>query len=326
MKEAFRLAELYSLDILDTPKEPEFDALVQIASDFLDCPFGTLTLVDSDRQWFKARVGVSVCETPRDILICQHVVKANRPLIINNLLFDDRVSNSPLVTFAPHLRAYLGVPILSINKAIMGTLCVFDSVPRKWTERDVRLMTRLTKIAEQLLQKYHTAKPTNALQPFNNPDLNTTSEICGVWWGNVSSVKVTVSAGLRSILGLPPKLSIGKIWFSNFGIKRKALVENSNKKHDGKNIINYDFLHPEGSLLKIEETIYYSDFNEILEYCGVVRLIKDHVNKLQTPHTNSTLLRNTLPAKSINAVEWLASLKTTLVTTHFYRVVAKWGS
>lgn len=308
IREAFRLTDLHNLMILDTPEEPEFDALVQIASELLDCPFSTLTLVDSDRQWFKARVGVSACETPRDISICQHAVQQDHPLIINDLLLDDRVRNSPLVTSSPYLRSYLGVPIKSVNKALIGTLCVFDTVPRQWKDEDVRLIARLTRIAEQLLQKYHIGNSVKVPDFSAYRDFKTRSGICGVWWSDVDSGVITVSPSLRSLLGLPPKVQIDKAWFSNHGVRRNSLADSSIQGREGRYIIEYDFFHPDGSLLKIEETICCSSFNEKIQSCGVVRLLERQLDQL-TNKSSSLRHLNTGLVNSNNALEWLALQK-----------------
>jgi diguanylate cyclase (GGDEF)-like protein/PAS domain S-box-containing protein len=128
--EASRLRAVERLGILDTPPEQEFDQLVALAAALCDVPISTITLVDGTRQWFKAKVGLEVSETPREIAFCAHTVRHGGPLVVSDATSDPRFRDNPLVTGDPNLRFYAGVPLVAADGAIVGTLTVMDRVPR----------------------------------------------------------------------------------------------------------------------------------------------------------------------------------------------------
>jgi class 3 adenylate cyclase len=127
--EAERLAALRDYEILDTEPDAELDDLVELASMLSGRPVALISLVDADRQWFKARLGVDATETPRDVAFCAHtIVGATELFEVPDSLLDARFVDNPLVTGAPHVRAYTGVKLRAANRQPLGTLCVIDSV------------------------------------------------------------------------------------------------------------------------------------------------------------------------------------------------------
>ncbi|MGV7207613.1 PAS domain S-box protein [Oxalobacteraceae bacterium A2-2] len=129
--DAARLARLASLQLLDTPPEPVFDRVIRLASRILDVPISAFSLVDHDRQWFKSQVGLTVSETPRDIAFCAHAIMQGDPLVVPDAAVDTRFQANPLVTGAPKVRFYAGVPIQSQDGHAIGTLCAIDTRPRQ---------------------------------------------------------------------------------------------------------------------------------------------------------------------------------------------------
>ncbi|WP_158807281.1 PAS domain S-box protein [Beijerinckia sp. L45] len=128
--ETFRLAALERYDILDTIAETGFDDVVQLASQVCATPVALVSFVAADRQWFKARLGFSACETPLDQSVCSHVLVERGILVIPDLTADARTRSNPLVTGEPHIRFYAGAPIETPDGEILGAVCVIDSVPR----------------------------------------------------------------------------------------------------------------------------------------------------------------------------------------------------
>ncbi|VXC57107.1 GAF domain-containing protein [Massilia sp. 9I] len=124
-----RLALLYELLLLDTPPEERLDKIVEFAASEFDVPICLISLVDSNRQWFKARVGVDVCETSRDVSFCAHALGGEDILLVPDARLDPRFDDNPLVTGAPHIRFYAGAP-LSKDGLVIGTLCLIDTRPR----------------------------------------------------------------------------------------------------------------------------------------------------------------------------------------------------
>lgn len=118
-------------DALDTPPEPQYDAIVRLAARFCDTPIALLTLVDQDRQWFKARVGVDLEETPREHSFCAHALREKTVLVVPDAALDPRFMRNPLVTGGPRLRFYAGALLRSSDGLPLGTLCVYDTVPRQ---------------------------------------------------------------------------------------------------------------------------------------------------------------------------------------------------
>lgn len=137
---------LRALHLLDTPPEEAFDRVARLAARALDAPIALISLIDRERQWFKARVGLEVAETPRDLAFCSHAILDSQPLLVADATQDVRFADNPLVTGAPGIRMYAGVPIVSSGGIALGTLCVIDSVPRTLTAADVNTLQDLAAI------------------------------------------------------------------------------------------------------------------------------------------------------------------------------------
>lgn len=125
-----RLAALDRYAILDTPDEPEFDGIVQLAALICAAPVALVSLVSHDRQWFKARFGFEPRETDIRSSVCAHALAEPDLLIIPDLTQDNRARYNPLVTEAPHIRFYAGAPLRLRTGETLGSLCVIDTVPR----------------------------------------------------------------------------------------------------------------------------------------------------------------------------------------------------
>jgi diguanylate cyclase (GGDEF)-like protein len=145
-----RLDALRNLMILDTPREAALDALVQLACEIFNVPVGIISLVDSDRQWFKAAVGMDVRETKRRIAFCNFTLAEDRPLVVNDALNDPRFSGNPLVTGEPQIRFYAGVPLAISPGVNVGSLCIIDHQPREIDDNELRRLQYLGEIAVSL--------------------------------------------------------------------------------------------------------------------------------------------------------------------------------
>ncbi|MBP0496053.1 GAF domain-containing protein [Pararoseomonas indoligenes] len=125
-----REAALAEYAVMDTPAEPAFDRLVQEAAGFCQTPIAVMSLLDRRRQWFKARVGVDLTETPIEHAVCALASGDEKLLVISDLTKDPRTAGNPLVTGEPRVRFYAGAPIRLADGLRVGSLCVVDTVPR----------------------------------------------------------------------------------------------------------------------------------------------------------------------------------------------------
>ena len=129
-EEADRLAALRQYGVLDTTPEASFDDLAALAARICDAPMAAVSLVDAERQWFKAEIGLGVAETPRPASFCAHAMLSDQALVITDAQRDPRFADNPLVTGAPHIRFYAGFPLKTPTGAPLGALCVLDEKAR----------------------------------------------------------------------------------------------------------------------------------------------------------------------------------------------------
>ncbi len=131
VQERRRLEALDRFQILDTGPEPQFDRIVEMTSRLFGTPICLITLLDENRQWFKAHRGVLVQQTPRSQALCDHAIRQTDVMVVEDASQDARFAANPLVTDAPHVRFYAGAPLLTRDGYALGTLCIIDHQPRQ---------------------------------------------------------------------------------------------------------------------------------------------------------------------------------------------------
>lgn len=155
-----RLALLEACHIMYTPAEQAFDDVAQLAATLCSTEIALITLVDSDYQWFKARVGVEQTGTPRDLSFCGHCINGRQPFVVPDTHVDPRFADNPLVTGDPHLRFYTGVPLL-VDGLAVGALSVADRSPKALTPRQLESLGRLgNRISRELQLRRDLARAT----------------------------------------------------------------------------------------------------------------------------------------------------------------------
>lgn len=165
-----RLEALRRYDIMDTPVEETFDGITLLAAHVCGTPIALMVLIDGKRQWFKAKVGVRVRETPREFAFCAYTIMHRRLFIVPDMTRDKRFANNPFVAAGPKLRFYAGAPLVTPDNRALGSLCVIDKVPRTLSpaqRKDLAALSRLVmkelELRRSLAQKTRAPRsvPTN---------------------------------------------------------------------------------------------------------------------------------------------------------------------
>jgi PAS domain S-box-containing protein len=152
--EAERLETLISCDVLDTEPEEDFDGLVRLAATLAKVPIALVSLVDESRQWFKSSVGLNASQTPRSVSFCGHaILHPSDWFMVEDAHLDLRFADNPLVTGAPHVCFYAGIPLRVGPKRLpVGTLCLIDTKPGSLTGEQQTALATLARQVELLLE------------------------------------------------------------------------------------------------------------------------------------------------------------------------------
>lgn len=163
--ETQRLEALRRYNVLDTLAERAYDDITELATFIAKTPIALVSLVDEDRQWFKSKVGIDATQTSRDVAFCAHaILEPDKPLVVPNAQLDERFADNPLVTGAPNVAFYMGVPLVTPDGFAVGTLCVIDDKPREPTPEQVKLMKALARqVVTQLELRRHLSRVQQTL-------------------------------------------------------------------------------------------------------------------------------------------------------------------
>lgn len=148
-----RIRILNAFSLMDTPPEHEYDQIVQMASRIFDVPIVLISLVHRDRQFFKARIGLDVCETGRDVSFCNFALMGRNVFLVPDALQDERFSSNALVVGAPYIRFYAGAPLITASGHVLGSLCLIDNKPREtFSQRDQLVLQDLAVIVIERME------------------------------------------------------------------------------------------------------------------------------------------------------------------------------
>ena len=140
-----RLEALRRYNVLDSQPESDFDELALLAAQICAAPIALVTLIDSERQWFKTTLGLDTKETSRDVSFCAHAILQRDVMVVPDALLDARFVDNPLVKESPNIRFYAGAPLITPDGFVLGTLCVIDHVPRQLSSEQVRALRSLAR-------------------------------------------------------------------------------------------------------------------------------------------------------------------------------------
>jgi len=163
--EQTRIATLKALNLLDSKPSEKFDQITRLIKPLFDVPIALVSLVDTHRQWFLSNVGLDASETPRDVSFCGHAIMTNDTFVIEDTHLDPDFADNPLVLGDPNVRFYAGVPLLTANNSKIGTLCIIDTKPRKFTAADDTVLRTLASLVEREIREIN---------------FNTTDELTGI--------------------------------------------------------------------------------------------------------------------------------------------------
>ncbi len=163
-KETLRLAKLQDYNILDTSAEPAYDDIAALAAHVCDTPAAFVSLIDANRQWFKAKIGADVNETPRNVAFCAHTIQQMGVMIVEDAQQDPRFCQNPLVTGPPYIRFYAGAPLATPDGHNLGSLCVVDYQPRQLT---VHQLSTLQVLSRQIMAQMELARHAHQLKLSN---------------------------------------------------------------------------------------------------------------------------------------------------------------
>jgi len=204
-----RLAAMRDLADLDASPSPELDAMARAASLVCGVPIALVSLVDENRQFFKARIGLPVSETPREMAFCGYAILGDDPLDVPDALADPRFADNPLVLGAPFIRAYLGAPLVLSDGHKAGTLCAIDVQPRQFTPLQHAVLTELATACARTLEKGRTiqlVQETARHLRANEELLDQTGKLAGVGGSSLDLItgKLIWTAETYRIYGVPP--------------------------------------------------------------------------------------------------------------------------
>lgn len=173
-----RVQLLKDLEILDTEMESTYDEITRLASIICDTPICLVSLVDDNRQWFKSRHGLDAAETPRELAFCSHAILENKPFIIEDAREDERFFDNPLVTEAPNVIFYAGIPLEVADGLNVGTLCAIDNKPKKLSSDQIEALQCLAnQVQTQLKLRLKNKELKMAMKAKSSFFANTSHEI-----------------------------------------------------------------------------------------------------------------------------------------------------
>lgn len=197
-----RMQALLKTGLLDSPPQASLDRITRIAKQTFGVDIALVSLIDDERQWFKSRQGLEVCETHRDLSFCGHAILDEAVFIVEDTLMDARFAENPLVLSAPFIRFYAGAPLHSSDGYRLGTLCVIDAQPRRFSEADAHLLRELADCVEEQISQRQLLDLSQALEVSEaRAQLVITNASVGTWQWDLETQECEVNERWAQMLG-----------------------------------------------------------------------------------------------------------------------------
>ena len=283
--ETKRLAALRALDVLDSRPEAEFDALVQVAARIFGVPIALISLVDAERQWFKASIGLpDVLATPRDISFCAYTIMTDELLEIPDARQDPRFCNNPLVIGQPGIRFYAGAPLRLQDGSRVGTLCVIDIEPREFNETQRENLRSLAAVAARALEGRQALRAL-VVSEGRFRALSENSPV-GLYCTDAQGNCTYTNQRWQDIFGLSPAQSLGQGWVSTVHPQDRAkIIAEWQRAARGRVEFNIDFriLHTGTDIRYVHARAraVEDEDNEVIAYVGSVENVTERRDILQ---------------------------------------------
>jgi diguanylate cyclase (GGDEF)-like protein/PAS domain S-box-containing protein len=243
-----RLRALYAAEILDTPAEEDFDGVARLAAAICEVPIARVSLVDADRQWFKACVGDDTSQTPRDISFCGHAIMESDLFIVEDAREDERFADNPQVLGDERVRFYAGAPLITSDGQALGSLCVIDHEPRQLTEaQEDALRTLGRQVVGQLELRQREAEMRISERRFRTL---THSAPVGIFETDENGACTFINEYLSELIGRTSDEVRGDAWIESIYLKDRERVYTAWMQavaDEGEFTLEYRFQRPDGT-------------------------------------------------------------------------------
>jgi len=317
-----RLRALIDLDVLDTSVEEEFEALVNVAALVCKVPIGLVSLIDEQRQWFKANRGLlGVTETPREMAFCAHTILQDELLEVNDALQDPRFIDNTLVTADPNIRFYAGVPLRLSSGYKVGTLCVIDNQPRELDTTQRMILKQLAGVAVKLLEAHSTLKKErhtfedlfdlSTLLVNNEARFRSLSDASplGIFSSNAKGSCTYTNLCWQQLYDLSFEQSLGQGWQAGLHPQDKHKVLDQWLTHAGSKIefdSQFRTRHKDGTVRFVHARVkpVLSEGSQVLGFVGTVEDVTFRVKQTEATRKSQALLGETRRMAVVGVGAW----------------------
>ena len=298
--ETRRRARLRMLAVLDTEPEPIFDSLARLASTLCGTPIALVSLLDGQRQWLKANVGwPGVTQTSQQMAFCAHAIESDSLMEVSDAQADPRFAASPLVTEAPNIRFYAGVPLVLPGGERMGTLCVLDREVRQLSGSQRLVLHELAQAVTQALLLREKACYPEITGDEERFRVISEASPQGIFQSDLAGSCTYTNPRWREIYRLEPEQSLGQAWRERVHpADRQALASQMGQlaKSTEAVVIEHRLLHPDGEVTHVHVKIRRVSWGEPPQR-GLVGSVEDVSQREQVQarlHASNALLRSVL--------------------------------